>query len=163
MNFVVSSILMFLVQMAGAQNIEVMEIVPRGLKSVPLDEKRIKFISDRLYLDKTADYLDCEVHVAELKKDLHFSTGIRTVEMLEITFISRRYRSDHHVAFFPLGSPLTIQNKNSNFAGLVEEIKLESEDIYNTQFIFQHDGKGRITWMNYISDVGTFPCGIKKS
>lgn len=162
MKLLVWSTTVLLMHSAFAQTIEVLDIVPRGTKSRPLDEKKFKFISDRLYLDKPADYLDCEVRVAETKKERRFSTGVKIIEMLEVKFTSRRFRSDEHVVYFTLGSPLTIQKKNSNLAGPVEELKLESDDLYNTQFIFQHDGQGRITWMNFISDVGSFPCGIKK-
>ena len=153
---------MVLMLSTNAQSLEALEIVPRDLKSRPLDIKNFKFISDRLYLDKLADYLDCEVRVTETKKERRFSTGIKSVEMLEIRMTSKRFRSDEHVAYFTLGSSLTTQSKNSNLAGVVEEFKLESDDLYNTQFIFQHDGRGRITWMNYVSDITTLACGIKK-
>lgn len=144
------------------QAYETLEIVPRGLISRPMDSKNLKFISDRLYLDKLADNLDCEVRVSETKKDRKFSNGIKIVEMLEVRYISRRFRQDEHVAFFPIGSLLTIQRKNSNLAGAVEEFKLESNDLYNTQFIFQHDGQGHIVWINFVSDLTTLPCGLKK-
>jgi hypothetical protein len=139
----------------------VLDIVNSAIKSKPMTFNDLKFISDRLYLDKMADNLDCEVKVEEIKQEKRFSTGTKIVEMLKISFRNDRYRPDAHVAFFPVGSSLTIQTKNSPYAGAVEEFKIESDDLYNSQFIFQHDGSGRIIWMNYVSDLLTLPCSFK--
>lgn len=162
MKFLGCIVVLALVHSVTARAFETLDIVPRNVKSFPLDSKNLKFISDRLYLDKLADNLDCEVRVSETKKERKFSTGVKIVEMLEIKYTSKRYRQDEHVAFFPIASMLTIQRKTSNLAGAVEEFKLESNDLHNTQFIFQHDGVGHIVWMNFVSDLTTLPCALKK-
>lgn len=141
--------------------LEVLDIVDRSVQTHPLNYQDLKFISDRLYLDKLADHLNCEIKVSEIKQEKKFSTGVKIIEMLEIRYRSTHYRQDEHKIFFPIGSPLTKQTKNSQYAGTVEEFKLEANDLYNTQFIFQHDGRGRIIWINYISDLHTLPCGVK--
>lgn len=142
-------------------NLTVLDIVDPHVKSRSMTFKDLKFISDRLYLDKLANNLDCEVRIHEIKQEKKFSTGVQIVEMLKVVFRNTKYRSDEFVAFFPLGSKLTVQNKNSPYAGLVEEFKIESDDLYNSQFIFQHNGNGQIVWMNYVSDLISLPCSVR--
>lgn len=139
----------------------VLDIVDSNFKPRLMTLKDLKFISDRLYLDKLSKNLDCEVRVEEFKQEKKFSTGVQIIEMLKVTFKNVNFRADEYVAFFPLGSPLTVQKKNSQLAGVVEEFKIESNDLYNSQFIFQHNGIGQIVWLHFVSDVVSLPCSLK--
>lgn len=142
-------------------NIEILDIVDRSIQPHPLTFQDLKFISDRLYLDKLANHLNCEVKVNEIKQEKKFSTGVKIIEMLEIRFKKSRYSQSENTVYFPIGSPLTKQIKNSPYAGSVEEFKLEANDLYNSQFVFQHDGRGHLIWMSFFSDLHSLPCEVK--
>jgi hypothetical protein len=129
----------------------------------PMDVKQMLFISDTLHKSKPALNLDCEVRVTEIKKEQKFSDGVHIVEMLEIIYHNRMYMGvPEQKTFFPLTSTTVSKSqKNTKLAGVVEEIMLETDDAVNSRFIFQHDGRGEITWMSYEDDVRTIPCRLK--
>jgi hypothetical protein len=128
-----------------------------------MDVKQMLFISDTLHKSKPALNLDCEVRVTEIKKEQKFSDGVHIVEMLEIIYHNRMYMGvPEQKTFFPLTSTTVSKSqKNTKLAGVVEEIMLETDDAVNSRFIFQHDGRGEITWMSYEDDVRTIPCRLK--
>ena len=121
----------------------------------------MSFIAEILHANKPALNLDCEVKVKEIKQERKFSDGIRIVEMLEIKYRSSLVDYQEQLIFFPLQSLIKIQNKNSGFSGTVEEFELQSDDLANSRFIFQHDGRGNLIWMSFENDLKTVPCGLK--
>lgn len=138
-----------------------LEIIDKPVKSHPMTYKELTFISNVLYNGKLAKNLDCEIKVQEIKKEQKFLTGIKIIEMLEIKFRSSKFNSREHVLYFPVGGKLSTQNKNSQFAGPVEEVQLHAEDLPNNLFIFHHDGQGKIIWMTFVNDLKTIPCGVE--
>ena len=140
---------------------QIFAIVDRSIKSQPLTTQKMSFIAETLHANKPALNLDCEVKVKEIKQERKFSDGIRIVEMLEIRYRSSLLDYQEQLVFFPLQSLIKIQNKNSGFSGTVEEFELQSDDLANSRFIFQHDGRGNLIWMSFENDLKTIPCGLK--
>ena len=81
--------------------------------------------------------------------------------MLEIKFRSFSQATQDMVAYFPLGTNLKVRNKNSQFAGLIEEFELQADDLKNSRFIFQHDGRGHLVWISFENDLATLPWQTK--
>lgn len=132
------------------------------MQEIKMDYPLMKFIGDTLHTAKPANNLDCDVKVREIKQERKFSTGVRSVEMLEIIFFTRGiYNTPEQKAYFPINTKVSREVKNSRFTGIVEEFQLEAEDIVNSRFIFQHDGKGEIVWMRYEDDLRNIPCRLK--
>lgn len=152
----------FVHQNCFADNIgmESLEIIGKPIQPHPMTYHELTFISNTLYNGKLASHLDCEFKVREIKKEQKFLSGIKIVEMLQIKYRSSKFNSHEQTLYFPVGGKLVIQNKNSQFAGPVEEIQLHADDMPNNLFIFQHDGQGRITWASFVNDQVTIPCGV---
>ncbi|MGZ3724236.1 MAG: hypothetical protein ACXWQQ_00465 [Pseudobdellovibrio sp.] len=131
-------------------------------KQTELDHPLLKFISDTLYLGKPALNLGCDVKVREMNEDRKFSDGVKRIEMLEIIYHTSFNSYPEVKMYFPVGSKVTKRQKVSEFAGTVEEIEMESNDVQNRRFIFQHNGRGEIVWMSFESDTTTEPCLVKK-
>ena len=120
------------------------------------------FVAEALHSNKPALYLGCDVRVREIKQERKFSDGVHIVEMLEIIFRHGAYGWPEEKFYMPVGSVLTKSDKLSKFSGPVEEIQLEANDLANSRFIFQHDGRGEIVWMSFEDDFKTLPCVLKK-
>lgn len=127
----------------------------------PMNIEIMTFISETLHVGKPALNLNCEVIVREIKQERKFSDGIKIVEMLEIIYRSSLFNTPEQKAYFPIGSAITREEKVSNFSGPIEEIQLESDDLANSRFIFQHNGRGEIIWMSFADDLKTLPCRLK--
>ena len=127
----------------------------------PMDIKSMTFIAETLTVAKPALNLDCDVRIREIKQERKFSDGVHIVEMLELIYHNRVYGLPEQTTYFPLGSKVTKSEKNSKFSGVVEEIQLEADDMVNSRFIFQHNGRGEIVWMTYEDDLRTIPCRLK--
>jgi hypothetical protein len=127
-----------------------------------MDEKLLKFVSDTLYLGKPALNLKCDVKVREITEDRKFSDGLRRIQMLEVKFKTNYFGQYEETMYFPVGSQVTREIKVSKFAGTVEEIQLQSDDLEDSRFIFQHNGHGEIVWMTYEDDQKTTPCALKQ-
>jgi len=138
-----------------------LEIIDKPIKSRAMTYKELTFISRLLYNGKLANSLDCEIKIQEIKKEQKFLTGTKIVEMLEIKFRSSKFNSRENILYFPVGGKLSTQNKNSQFAGPIEEVQLHAEDLPNNLFIFHHDGQGKIVWMTFVNDLKTIPCGLE--
>ena len=139
---------------------DVLVFADKNRKVYPMDLKTLKFVSDTLHLGKPALNLGCDVKVREMVEERKFSDGVRRVEMLEIIFKTQSFNLPEEKMYFPIGSKLTQSVKVSKFAGTVEEIQLEAEDLVNSRFIFQHNGRGEIVWMSYEDDHKTTPCRL---
>lgn len=133
-------------------------------KIQPLDRPLLKFVSDTLDNGRPAENLDCEVKVRDVHEDRRFSDGTRRIEMLELIYYTRSANGlPEQKAYFPVNSTqITRSTVNSRFAGSVEEIQLEADDMVNSRFIFQHNGRGGIIWMTYEDDLKTVPCRLKQ-
>ena len=129
---------------------------------LPLNESLLKFISDTLHLGKPALNLRCDVKVREMTDERKFSEGVQRIAMLEIIFKTEYFHMPEEKMYFPVGSQVTKEVKVSKFAGTVEEIQLQSDDLANSRFIFQHNGRGEIVWMTFEDDHKTTPCLLKK-
>lgn len=127
-----------------------------------MDEKHLKFISDALHIGKPALNLNCDVKVREVTDERRFSDGVQRVQSIEIIFKTNYMNLPEEKMYFPTGSQLTKEVKVSKFAGTVEEIQLQSDDLANSRFIFQHNGRGEIVWMTYEDDQKTAPCAIRR-
>lgn len=127
----------------------------------PMTTDLMRFVAETLHVGKPAVNLNCGVKVREIKQERKFSDGVRIVEMLEIIFQSSLFHSPEQKAYFPLGSVITRETKVSAFSGTVEEIQVESDDLANSRFIFQHNGLGEIIWMSFENDLTTLPCRLR--
>lgn len=126
-----------------------------------LDSEMMRFVAETLHAGKLAVHLACEVRVREFNQERKFSDGVRIVEMLQIRFLSGMMGRPENVIYFPVGSPLTKEVKVSQYSGPVEEIQLEAEDVANSRFIFQHNGRGEIVHMSFENDLMTLPCRLQ--
>ena len=137
-------------------------VFPNNNKLIgPLSVRMLKFISTTLHTSKPALHLDCDVKVREIAEERRFSDGIRRIDMLEIIFRSKNLSVPPEKFYFAVGSTrITKEHKVSKFSGPVEEIQLETEDITNSRFIFQHNGQGEIIWMTFEDDLKTTPCRL---
>jgi hypothetical protein len=140
--------------------IDLLVINDRNIKSRKMSILDMGFIAERLNADRVGLHLRCEVKVREIKQEKKFSTGTQIIEMLEIKFRSSNFLGNEQTAYFPVGTELKVQKKISQFAGSVEEFELQSDDLKNSRFIFQHDGGGQIVWMAYENDLTTIPCAM---
>ena len=129
---------------------------------MPMDEKFLKFVSDTLYLGKPALNLRCDVKVREITEERRFSDGMKRIQMLEVIYKTNYFNLPEEKMFFPIGSQVTKEMKVSKFAGSVEEIQLLSDDLTNSRFIFQHNGRGEIIWMSFEDDQKIAPCALKE-
>lgn len=120
------------------------------------------FIAETLHSGKPLLNLDCQVRINEIKQERKFSDGIRIVEMLEINYRSGLIHMPEQRFFFPLGSNVTRSVKTSQRSGVVEEIQLETDDLVNSRFVFQHSGRGNIASMTYENDLMTNPCLVRE-
>lgn len=123
-----------------------------------MDIEMMRFIAETLHAGKIAAHLNCEVHVREFNQERKFSDGVRIVEMLQIRYKSGQMARPEKAIYFPLGSAITKEVKVSEYSGPVEEIQLEVEDLANSRFIFQHNGRGEIVHMSFENDLMTLPC-----
>ena len=118
------------------------------------------FIDETLHKSKLAVNLDCQI-TSKVNSDVRkFSDGFKRIETLEISFLSRYFNAPEEKIFFPVGSKLTREVKNSKLAGVIEELQLEASDNPNSRLVIQHDGKGKITWLSYEDDMKTTPCHL---
>ncbi len=127
----------------------------------PLDEKLLKFVSDTLHVGKPGLNLNCDVKVREITEEKKFSDGVRRIQMLEIIFKTNYMNLPEEKMYFPVGSQVTKEVKVSKFAGTVEEIQLQSDDLADSRFIFQHNGRGEIVWMSFEDDQKIAPCAVR--
>ena len=130
-------------------------------KVQPMTTELMNFIAESLHAGKPALNLNCSVKIREMKQERKFSDGVRIIEMLEIIYQSSLHHSPFQKAYFPTGSVVTREVKVSAFSGTVEEIQIESDDLANSRFIFQHNGLGEIIWMSFENDLTTLPCGLR--
>lgn len=137
-------------------------VFPKNNRQIqPMNIEIMTFIAETLHTGKIALNLNCEVRVREIKQERKFSDGIKIVEMLEIIYRSSLFSTPEQKAYFPVESVVIREKKVSNFSGLIEEIQLESDDLANSRFIFQHNGRGEIIWMSFEDDLKTLPCRLK--
>lgn len=151
-------LLLFLSSTAFSQSLI---IVDRSVTTQEMNLQKMTFIAEILHAGKPALNIDCEVKVKEIKQERRFSDGIHIVEMLEIRFRGSLLSSPEQRMHFPLRTKMIVQKKNSAFAGIVEEFQLQADDLNNSRFIFQHDGKGNLVWMSFENDLRTLPCRLK--
>lgn len=138
-------------------------VFPNSKKTIQLlDVKLMIFIAETLHSGKPLLNLDCQVRINEIKQERKFSDGIRIVEMLEINYRSGLIHMPEQRFFFPLGSNVTRSVKTSQRSGVVEEIQLETDDLVNSRFVFQHSGRGNIASMTYENDLMTNPCLVRE-
>lgn len=138
-------------------------VIPgKSRQILPLNEKLLKFVSDTLHLGKPGLNLDCDVKVREMTDEVKFSDGVRRIATIEIIYKTSHMNYPEVKAYFPVGSEVTKEVKVSKFAGTVEEIQLQSDDLANSRFIFQHNGRGEIVWMSFEDDQTTVPCALKR-
>ena len=130
-------------------------------KVQPMTAGLMSFVAETLHVGKLAINLNCGVKVREIKQERKFSDGVRIVEMLEIVFQSSLFHSPEQKAYFPIGSVITREIKVSAFSGTVEEIQIESDDLANSRFTFQHNGLGELIWMSFENDLTTLPCRMR--
>lgn len=142
-------------------NADILIFAKDGLKVEKMNRDLMYFISETLHISKPALNLECDVKVNEIKQERKFSDGVHIVEMLEVIYRSRYFGVPEQKIYFPLGSKVTRDVVNSRFAGTVEEIQLEAEDMANAHFTFQHNGMKEIVWMKYEDDLKTVPCQLK--
>ena len=154
----ITALTFFVTSTASAQ---ILIFAKEDLKVDKLDVNLMSFISTTLHISKPARNLDCEVQVNEIKQERKFSDGVHIVEMLEVVYRSYLLGRHEQKIYFPVGSKVTRDVKNSKFSGTVEEIQLEADDIVNSRFIFQHNGMKEIIWMTYEDDHKTVPCRLK--
>ena len=128
---------------------------------MPMDAKLLKFISDTLYSGKPALNLNCDIKAREMTEERKFSDGPRRVDMLELIYKTQYMNLPEEKMYFPLGSEVTREIKVSKFAGTVEEIQIQSDDLADSRFIFQHNGRGEIVWMSFEDDQKTAPCMLR--
>lgn len=137
-------------------------VLPNTKRKIqPMNIALMSFIAETLHVAKPALNLSCSVKIREIKQERKFSDGIRIVEMLEIIYKSSFLNTLEIKAYFPTGSSITREVKVSAFSGTVEEIQLESDDLANSRFVFQHNGLGEIVWMSFEDDLKTVPCRLK--
>lgn len=146
---------------SSATSAQILIFAKEGLKVEKMDRNLMYFISETLHVSKPALNLDCDISVNEIKQERRFSDGVHIVEMLELVYRSRHFNVPAQKIYFPLGSKVTRDVVNSRFAGTVEQIQLEAEDMANTHFTFQHNGMKEIVWMTYEDDLKTVPCQLK--
>ena len=127
-----------------------------------MDVKLMTFIAETLHTGKPLLSLSCQVRINEIKQDRKFFDGIRTVEMLEINYRSGLIHMPEQRFFFPLGSTVTRSIKTSQRSGVVEEIQLETDDLVNSSFVFQHTGRGDIASITYENDLMANPCRVQE-
>ncbi|MEQ1722378.1 MAG: hypothetical protein ABL930_04330 [Pseudobdellovibrio sp.] len=151
----------FLIIMHTTVSAQVLIFAKEGLKVDRMDVNLMSFIAQTLHVSNPALNLDCQIRVNEIKQERNFSDGVHIVEMLEVVYTSRLFGSPDQKIYFPIGTKVTRDIKNSKFSGTVEEIQLEADDIVNSRFIFQHNGMKEIVWMTYEDDHKTVPCRLK--
>jgi len=81
---------------------------------------------------------------------------------LEVIFKTSYFSLPEEKIYFPIGSEVTREIKVSKSSGTVEEIQLQSDDLTNSRFIFQHNGRGEIVWMSFEDDQKTAPCAVSE-
>lgn len=141
---------------------DILIFADQNMQKMNMTPSQMEFIDKTLHNSNPAGHLACEVKARIITEDKTFSTGTKRIEMLEVIFISRFRDIKEEKMFFPVGSTtLTRRQPNSKFAGVVEEIMLETNDLPNSRFIFQHDGNGQLVWMTYEDDLKTTPCRLK--
>ncbi len=153
--------LIFLILFQTQSFAQVLVFAKANRKIQPMTVEIMTFIAETLHSGKTALNLNCEVKIREIKQERKFSDGIKIVEMLEINYHGGAFNGTEQKAYFPLNSVVTRFETNSSFSGVVEEMQLESDDLTNSRFTFQHNGRGEITWMSFEDDLKTLPCRLK--
>jgi len=148
--------------LGGANSSPILVFASNNRQVQPLDEKLLKFISDTLHTGKPSLKLNCDVKVREITEEKKFSDGVRRIQMLEIIYKTNYMNLPEEKMYFPVDSQITKEVKVSKFAGTVEEIQLQSDDLANSRFIFQHNGRGEIVWMSFEDDQKTAPCALNR-
>lgn len=155
--FLAAATLVFL----SSARAQILEFAQNNRKIQPMNVELMTFIAETLHAGKPALNLDCEVRVREIKQERKFSDGVKIIEMLEIIYRGAVTNPSPQKAYFPIGSIIIKAQKVSAFSGTVEEFQLESGDLANSRFTFQHNGRGEIISMNFEDDLKTLPCRLK--
>lgn len=159
MKFILISIsILFFLRPASAQ---ILEFAQANRQIQPMSTELMTFIAITLHAGKPALNLDCEVRIREIKEERKFSEGTKIVEMLEIVYRGAIFNPTAQKAYFPVGSIVTKSQKVSAFSGTVEEFQIESGDLANSRFTFQHNGRGELVAMSFEDDLKTLPCRLK--
>lgn len=140
---------------------QILEFAQHNRQIQPMNIELMTFIAQTLHAGKPALNLDCEVRVREIKQERKFSDGVKIIEMLEIIYRGAVTNPSPQKAYFPVGSVIVKAQKVSAFAGTVEEFQLESGDLANSRFTFQHNGRGEIVSMSFEDDLKMLPCRLK--
>jgi len=134
----------------------------KELVETELTEKNIDEVSALLHSAVPAANLKCTLRVRQIKQTRKFLAGERLVEMLEIDYSNNGgYGGISMKTYFPVGSKLTHSIANSEFSGVVEELKLESADRLDHWLRIQHDGRGHLVWAEMGSIFEVNPCQLR--
>lgn len=155
------SILIYIIFFQSYGYSQILVFAHASRKIQPMSVEMMTFVAETLHVGRPALNLSCEVRVREIKQERKFSDGVKIVEMLEIIYRGAVVDPSEQKAYFPVGSIITKTEKVSSFSGTIEEIQLESDDLANSRFIFQHNGRGEIVWMSFENDLTTLPCRLK--
>lgn len=127
-----------------------------------LDWDLKEFIVKTLASSRLAPHLRCSFKARDFKELRKFSSGSKWVESIEFDYRNEGIHVSSMKAYFPLGSKVEIETKNSEFAGPVEEIRISSGDRLDKTLIFQHDGRGQIVSMEMFDDLRVSPCLLRR-
>jgi hypothetical protein len=139
---------------------EVPPLLDEPIANRKLDFDAFENITQLLHAGRLAPHLKCELKVRSVKEDRHFTTGTRTVEVLEVAYYPRGLFSDKKVKLSIAAELATYGSRvtANAYSGAGEDIKIEAHDAGDHWLRFVHDGKGHLVYFVLGNNLTTYPC-----